>query len=99
MVPEPLMEHQIGIVEQLHNGAILWGAVGSGKSKVAIEYYMENEKPKDIYVITTAKKRESLDWDRDAIEYGIGTRRGETFQGVLTVDSWNNIGKYREVVD
>lgn len=90
----PLHPHQEEALVEMHNGAILWGSVGSGKSRVAMAYYVENEYPKDIYVITTAKKRDTLDWEAEANKWRIWPDRDESGAGILIVDSWNNLSKY-----
>lgn len=97
-----LMEHQLDAVDKLGNGKILYGEVGIGKSAVVLAYYVKKETPRDIIVITTAKKRDSGDWEREASKFGIATRGSYKFgygdHGTLTVDSWNNIGRYRDTV-
>ena len=85
-----LHEHQKRALADLHNGAILWGEVGTGKSRVALKYWQLNESPRKVYVITTAKKRDSIDWITEASVLNVNA-------DLLTVDSWNNIKKYEKV--
>jgi hypothetical protein len=56
--------------------------------------------PRDLYIITTAKKRDSLEWERECANYILSKNREESLSGVLvTIDSWNNIKKYKDVVE
>ena len=112
-----LRPHQINAVKELHNGSILKGGVGTGKSRVALYYFYtrvvrgsvrtngfgENlapSKPRDLYIITTAKKRDDLDWIGEGAKFALSSDRRASVGGILlTVDSWNNIGNYRDVKD
>lgn len=55
--------------------------------------------PKDLYIITTAKKRDSLEWESECALFNI-LKNEKSISGVrLVVDSWNNIKKYINVKD
>jgi hypothetical protein len=83
-----LRPHQQDALRKLKDGNILWGGVGSGKTRVAMAYYTAKHAGKQVVVITTAKKRETKDWEAEAAGWGIG--KGDQ----LVVDSWNNLYKY-----
>lgn len=100
-----LMEHQLDAVDNLSSGKILYGGVGAGKSAAVLAYYMKHERPRDIYVITTAKKRDSLDWEKEAAQFSLSTDlflENDDYKkhyGILTVDSWNQIKNYEGITD
>ena len=100
-----LYPHQLEAVDKMHNGCILCGGVGTGKSRTALAYYYIHvcggkcringegrweamASPRPLFIITTAKKRDSLEWVKECIDFHIHD---------VTVDSWNNIKKYKKV--
>lgn len=110
-----LYPHQEKAINELKNGNILCGDVGSGKSRTAVAYYflkvcngemningkgsyspMKN--PLDLYIITTARKRDTHEWNSECIPFLISEDNENNSAGVkLTIDSWNNIEKYKNV--
>jgi len=82
--------HQKEAVTRLRTGSILCGGVGSGKSLTALEYFYTKTPPwLKLYIITTARKRDTRDWEKEAEQY--------PFFDPPIVDSWNNIKKYIDV--
>lgn len=107
-----LYQHQQDAVDKLNNGKILFGDVGTGKSLTALVYYYTKvckgvvgdfgsmREPRDLYIITTARKRDSGDWIEELSTLEIFAERENNPEGFkVTVDSWNNIGKYTEEKD
>lgn len=95
-----LFPHQEEALGKLKSGSILWGGVGSGKSITGIAYYYIHEcnnmmNPKDLYIITTARKRDTHEWDGELARFGLSLDVSKSYKGVkVVVDSWNNIEKY-----
>lgn len=94
---------------QMKNGCILCGGVGSGKSRTALAYYYLQmggslsgspmKHPKPLYIITTARKRDTLEWEGDMKPFGLSCIYSENGYPKVVVDSWNNIQKYIEIKD
>lgn len=102
-----LYPHQRVAVENMKNGSVLVGGVGTGKTITSLVYFYtkvmggELNKPQtitnpmDVYVFTTARKRDELDWQRDAAKLAISSDREASIHGIkLNVDSYHNIAKY-----
>lgn len=107
-----LRDYQLEAVEKMKNGCILVGGVGSGKSRTSLAYYFINEggsidpykpmppKPRDLYIITTARKRDTLEWEEELAHFLLSTDPNKNILNgnKIVVDSWNNIQKYKDVV-
>ena len=107
-----LAPHQLKALREMKNGSVLRGGVGTGKSRTAIAFYIHDclgrfrfngrgsfkamETPRDLYILTTAKKRDDLEWFDEASNFGIG-RTDSVYGRNLVVDSWNNILRYKDV--
>lgn len=60
--------------------------------------YSPMKKPKNLYIITTARKRDTLEWEQECAPFILSTNKEVSIDGVkVVVDSWNNIGKYTGV--
>lgn len=54
--------------------------------------------PRDLYIITTAKKRDTLEWDGEMTPFKLSTDpEVGYYSNKIVVDSWNNIGKYKDI--
>lgn len=87
-----LREYQKDALSKMHNGCILCGGVGSGKSLTALAY-AKLKGYLDVYIITTARKRDTNEWEFDI------QKHGGLEEYAFKVDSWNNIKKYVNVKD
>ena len=107
-----LYEYQTEVLDRLHNGSVLVGGVGSGKSITSLAYYyicqggkIKNgnlfhmmKDPVDLYIITTAKKRDTLEWEKELGNFLLSTNEeANGYSNKVVVDSWNNIKKYKDV--
>lgn len=108
-----LYDFQRKAVDEMFNGCILNGSVGTGKSITGLYYYFKEQggyidketyipmkKPKDLYIITTAKKRNSLEWNAELSRFLLSTdpKKNDINGNVrIVIDSWNNIKKYQDI--
>ena len=108
-----LRDYQMDAVEKMQNGCILNGGVGSGKSRTGLYYYFKEnggyiddkkyipmKHPQDLYIITTAMKRDSLEWESELANYHISKDpKISQYKNQVVIDSWNNIKKYKDITN
>lgn len=111
MKKEFLYDYQRDAVDKLRCGCVLNGGVGSGKSRTGLYYYFKENggsivgddytpmsNPVDLYIITTAMKRNKLEWEEELLPYRLSPDPElNYYDNKVVIDSWNNIKKYVEV--
>ena len=115
-MPIKLFDYQLSAIDKMRNGCILNGGVGSGKSLTSLGYYylqqggdisslkggdfVKMKNPQDLYIITTARKRDTLEWEGELAPFLLSTHKDVNgHKNTVIVDSWNNIKKYIDVKD
>lgn len=113
-MPIKLFDYQLSAIEKIRNGCILNGGVGSGKSLTSLGYYylqqggdisslkggdfVKMKNPQNLYIITTARKRDTLEWEGELAPFLLSTHKEVNgHNNTVVVDSWNNIKKYIDV--
>lgn len=109
-----MYDYQVDAINKMKNGCILCGGVGTGKSRTSLayfyklhggelntEYYKKMTNPRDLYIITTAHKRDIHEWDGELIPFNMNVNPELSIypKQKVVIDSWNNIKKYMNVKD
>lgn len=56
--------------------------------------------PMDLYIITTARKRDTFEWEGEMSHFLLSTHdECSIYNNKVVVDSWNNIQKYKDVMN
>ena len=108
-----MYDYQMDAIKNMRNGCILCGGVGSGKSRTSLAYYyLQNggqvntkkyipmKNPCDLYIITTARKRDTCEWNAELVPFLMSTDPDANYyKNKIVIDSWNNIKKYTDMKD
>jgi hypothetical protein len=84
-----LYSHQEEALRLLHSGQVLVGGVGSGKSRVGASWALSQADESKIIVITTARKRDSFEWEGEFAALGADFEK-------VTIESWNNVARFAD---
>lgn len=110
-----LYPHQEEALKKMFNGCLLNGGTGSGKSRTGLYYFFSKNggsydgrtytpmrgKPPDLYILTTAKKRNDKEWEEELVPFLLypdpKTHITQRYSNKVVIDSWQNIKKYTDV--
>lgn len=108
-----LYDFQMEAIGKAFNGCVFNGQVGSGKSRTGLFFYFKEQggwidekgyipmkNPKDLYIITTAMKRDKKEWEGELIPFQMYLKPElNRYKHKIVIDSWNNVKKYIDVND
>lgn len=111
-----LYPHQQQAIDRMFSGCILNGGTGSGKSRTALYWYFSKNggyignkeykpmkpNPPDLYIISTAKKKNDLEWEEELMPfllYPDQETKKTRYGNKVIIDSWQCIKKYADVRD
>ena len=111
-----LKHHQKEALSKMYDGCLLKGNRLYGKTSTALYYYFQScggyketydfyhpmDKPVDLYIITSAEKRNNGVFETALQEFHLSPHRYVNSlctmnPNVVLIDSWNNVEKYSEV--
>lgn len=62
------------------------------------DYIPMDDPPKDLYIITTARKRDTLEWEGELSPFLLSPNQEVSlYSNNVVIDSWNNIKKYTNI--
>lgn len=113
-MPIQCFDYQLDAISRMKTGCILCGGTGSGKSLTSLAYYyiqqggsmqtitggkyIPLDHPKDLYIITTAQKRDKKEWEGELIPFLLSPKpEFNYYENTIEINSWNNIQKYVDV--
>ena len=108
-----LYDFQMEAVKNAFIGSIFNGGTGTGKSRTGLYFYFKEQggwfegsdytpmkDPKDLYIITTAAKRDKNEWSEEMLPFRMSPKPElNYYNNKVIVNSWNNIKKYADVTD
>ena len=105
--PNILYDFQMDAVKKAFIGSIFNGGTGTGKSRTGLYFYFKEQggwyegseytpmkNPKDLYILTTAAKRDKNEWNMEMSPFRLSTDPElNYYNNRVIVESWNNIKK------
>ena len=109
-----MYDYQEEAISKMKNGCILCGGVGTGKSRTSLAYFhvrhggkvntgklSKMKSPPNLYIITTAHKRDIGEWEEELVPFNMNVNPDLSLypKQKVVIDSWNNIKKYADVTN